>query len=419
MKLHEATKQLVAQFGQNVVAEVRLANLLADLNGYQEYPAMKQVFRELLKEGYGQKLYDAYQRGISDSISMAAELTTAFAIKSHFKEDLVSYGFDCLLWALDCIKTINEPLSKGFDPVSNGDTELIDNLPDKLSAFQKQYLDLLDSLVTLPKNMVVDAPAYYSAEALNQLYFLEAKMAAIMEQLDKVDYEWCKNQRNQKLDGYHKIQNAAIEKEEKIKAEAKERERRRLKAERRKKQMRYAAIGTVTAVMAGAIGAGISYTTSSDAIERFEHTIQMGEQAVSQKEYGRALQIFENARTGYDGSFLTFHYKGIAEKHIDSSIEYAAVTCRNLIKQGNLLDAKRILASLPARVVSDNLENEAKIKTVYELLNQAVAGGIDELIGNISKNKGHLDAIGKAKLKDLLKIAPEEHWLNIIKNREL
>lgn len=69
--------------------------------------------------------------------------------------------------------------------------------------------------------------------------------------------------------------------------------------------------------------------------------------------------------------------------------------------------------------MSDNLENEAKIKTVYELLNQAVAGGIDELIGNISKNKGHLDAIGKAKLKDLLKIAPEEHWLNIIKNREL
>ena len=43
-----------------------------------------------------------------------------------------------------------------------------------------------------------------------------------MEQLDKVDYEWCKNQRNHKLDGYHKIQNAAIEKEEKIKAEAKE-----------------------------------------------------------------------------------------------------------------------------------------------------------------------------------------------------
>lgn len=63
--------------------------------------------------------------------------------------------------------------------------------------------------------MIVDAPAYYSAEALNQLYFLEAKMAAIMEQLDKVDYEWCKNQRNQKLDGYHKIQNAAIERKRK------------------------------------------------------------------------------------------------------------------------------------------------------------------------------------------------------------
>lgn len=53
MKLHEAIKQLVTQFGESVVTEVRLANLLADLNGYQDYPAMKTVFKEVLKAGYG------------------------------------------------------------------------------------------------------------------------------------------------------------------------------------------------------------------------------------------------------------------------------------------------------------------------------------------------------------------------------
>lgn len=419
MKLHEATKQLVDQFGQKVVTEVRLANLLADLNGYQEYPAMKQVFRDLLKEGYGQKLYEAYQKGVSDSISKATELTTIFAINSRFKEDLVSYGFDCLLWALGCIKTINEPLSKGFNPISKGDTELLDNLPDKLSALQKQYLDLLDRLVTLPNNLVVDAPAYYSAEALNQLYALEAKIAAIMEQLGKVDYAWCKNQRNQKLNVYHKRQKTAIEKDEKAKAEAKERERKHLEEERRKKRMRYAAIGIVTVVMTGAAGTGISYVTSSDAIGEFEHTIQMGEQAASQREYGRALQLFENARTGYDGSFRTSHYRSIAEKHIDSSVEDAAVTCTNLIKQGNLLKAKEMLVSLPTSIVSKNTENEAKIKRTNEILSQAIASGLDELVENISKNKGHLDAIGKAKLKELLKTNPEDYWLNIIKNKEL
>lgn len=40
MKLHEATKQLVAQFGKNIVTNTRLANLLADINGYEEYPAI-------------------------------------------------------------------------------------------------------------------------------------------------------------------------------------------------------------------------------------------------------------------------------------------------------------------------------------------------------------------------------------------
>ena len=380
---------------------------------------MKQVFRDLLKDGYGQKLFDAYQKGSSEAISKAADYTTTFALDSHFKEDLVSYGFDCLLWALDCIKTINEPMSKGFDPMSKGDAELLDNLPDKLSAFQKKYLDLLDQLVTVPKDLLVDAPAYYSTGALNKLYELEAKIAAIMEQLGKVDYDWCKKQRSQKLDVFHKQQNAAIAKDEKLKAEAEERERKRLEAERRKKHIRYAAIGAVAVIMAGATGTGISYGTSADAIGQFEHTIQMGEQATSQREYGRALQLFENARTGYDGSFRSSHYKGIAEGHINSSIDEATTTCTNLIKEGKLLEAKDILVSLPASVVSGNVENENKIKAANEALSQAISSGLDELVGNISSNKGHLDAAGKAKLNELLKLNPEDYWLNIIKNKEL
>lgn len=58
MKLHEAIKKLVAQFGESIVTEVRLANLLADLNGYQDYPAMKMVLKDILKAEYGKKLFD-------------------------------------------------------------------------------------------------------------------------------------------------------------------------------------------------------------------------------------------------------------------------------------------------------------------------------------------------------------------------
>lgn len=62
MKLHEAIKKLVAQFGESIVTEVRLANLLADLNGYQDYPAMKMVLKDILKAEYGKKLFDVYAK---------------------------------------------------------------------------------------------------------------------------------------------------------------------------------------------------------------------------------------------------------------------------------------------------------------------------------------------------------------------
>lgn len=68
MTLHEAIKKLVAQFGESIVTEVRLANLLADLNGYQDYPAMKMVLKEFLKAGYGKKLFDIPVGGISKQV---------------------------------------------------------------------------------------------------------------------------------------------------------------------------------------------------------------------------------------------------------------------------------------------------------------------------------------------------------------
>ncbi len=97
MKLHEATKQLVAQFSKNIVTEVRLANLIADINGYEEYPAMKMVFKDLLKAGYGQMLYDAYKKKPLLAFNKSINYTKEFVSKSNYKEDLVSYAFDSLL----------------------------------------------------------------------------------------------------------------------------------------------------------------------------------------------------------------------------------------------------------------------------------------------------------------------------------
>lgn len=96
MKLHEAIKQLVTQFGESVVTEVRLANLLADLNGYQDYPAMKTVFKEVLKAGYGQDFYSAYKTNPQKALNEEFSLIKKIATETRFKEDLISYSLDCI-----------------------------------------------------------------------------------------------------------------------------------------------------------------------------------------------------------------------------------------------------------------------------------------------------------------------------------
>lgn len=143
MTLHEAIKELVAQFGENIVTEVRLTNLLADLNGYQDYPAMKMVLKDILKAGYGKKLFDIYSKDAQNAIRKSVNYAQTFAIESNYKEDLVSYAFDCLLFALGCITTINEPMTKGYDPYTKGNGDILDNLANQLASLQKQYLDLL------------------------------------------------------------------------------------------------------------------------------------------------------------------------------------------------------------------------------------------------------------------------------------
>lgn len=125
MTLHEAIKKLVAQFGESIVTEVRLANLLADLNGYQDYPAMKMVLKEFLKAGYGKKLFDIYSKDSQNAINKSVDFTKTFASVSNYKEDLISYASDCILFALGCITTINEPMTKGYDPYTKGDGDIL------------------------------------------------------------------------------------------------------------------------------------------------------------------------------------------------------------------------------------------------------------------------------------------------------
>lgn len=475
MKLQDAIKTLVKQFGDSIVSEVRLANLLADYNAYGDYPAMQQVFRDGLKAGYGKKLLDAYMSNPKDAVDKSEIFVKEFSKKSNFKEDLISYGFDCILFGLGCLLSVNEPLSKGYDPYSNVNGNILDNLADQLSSYQKQYMDLLDRLITKPKDILRDAAGYYSTEARNKLYTIEAKIFAIQQQLGKFDLEWCEKQRESKLAYYKKQKSDAVNtqldtlknkyqniltssiiiprklfvkrsgyytedtlKELSVieadiiqayynkgeqyddwckKVMAKQLAKHKVDSSSVALQL-FGKIGIPAALFFGASGTGISYMTSSDSIEQFEAKIQQGEQIASQGNYGKALQLFSEAKNGYNASFLPSHYQSIAEEHINANVDKVVEECTSLMGQKKLVAASALLKSLPQKVVAENNVNIEKVKTAQNLLDTEIADGLENLITNISQNKGHLDAESQKLLDELLTINSNDYWLNFIKNRE-
>ena len=474
MKLHEAIKKLVAQFGENIVTEVRLANLLADLNGYQDYPAMKMVLKDILKAGYGKKLFE--YKDSPNAIGKSVDYVQTFASSSNYKEDLVSYAFDCIMFALGCITTINEPMTKGYDPYTKGNGDILDNLANQLASLQKQYLDLLDRLVTLPQNVYKDAPGYYSTEALNRLYAVEAKIAVIIQETNStVSFDWCTDKRTEKLEYFKKQKIEAVakgldelrtqyqtllasliivpkklgikrsgfyddngEKElSSVEADIKlnyynmgksyddwcKKEKNAYLAKYRADNKNIAIqllakIGIPAAVILGASGTGISYMTSTSAIEQFEHTITLGEQQATAGEYGKALQLFSDAKNNYTASFRTGHYQDIADEHISASVDDATQSSIKMVEEGKLMDASTLLSSLPQKVITETQQYTEKYNSAKSTLEKAINDGLDNLILDISKNHGKLSGTSKQKLNELLKINPNDYWLNFIKNKE-
>lgn len=476
MKLHEATKQLVTQFGESVVTEVRLANLLADLNGYQDYPAMKTVLKEILKAGYGQDLYLAYKTNPQKALSDELSLVKKIASETKFKEDLVSYSLDCILFSIGGITAINEPFSTGFDAYSSGTNDVLNNLSSQLSALKKRYVDMLDKLATLPKDILRDAPGYYSTQALNQLYAIEAKIAAILQETDaSKEYNWCEQKRNERLESFKKQKADIVSKslnpkkdeyvqslksllliphkffikrsgyyttdgEQKLNAIEEdikliyynmgksydnwcENEKANHLAKYKVDSSNIARqiilkIALPIIVILGVGSTSISYLSSTDEISSFEQSIANGEQLASKGEYTKALETFNSARMNYNGSFRTSHYKNVASEHINSSIANAIQKSLSLTSNGRLAESSELLNSLSQELVSEssqNLENYNKARTE---ISTAIENGLDNIINNISSNNGKLDTKGRDQLNELLKINPNDYWLNFIKNKQ-
>ena len=123
MKLHDALRKAVREYGVRVIAEKRLLYILSDFRAFEEYPAMRQVLGSILEEEYGKELVRLFLDDDTDwCLSYAQNLRKSLSGKKHFREDLASYAVDSILFGLGLVNSVMEPSDHGFDPIDHSGT---------------------------------------------------------------------------------------------------------------------------------------------------------------------------------------------------------------------------------------------------------------------------------------------------------
>ena len=89
MDFEKAIIDAVKQFGWDIVDEVRLANILSDMNAYVEHPACKRILREVISSGVSMKIHT---QPSTDLAKVYINQVVHDMSRSHgFQEDLIEY----------------------------------------------------------------------------------------------------------------------------------------------------------------------------------------------------------------------------------------------------------------------------------------------------------------------------------------
>ena len=121
MKLHDAMRKTVREYGVRVIAEKRLIFILTDLRAFEEYPAVKPVLEAIVAEGAGRELVRLFLNEDREwFLSYAGNLRKSLSVRNHFRQDLAGCAVDSILYALGLTDTVTEPSDHGFDPVEHG-----------------------------------------------------------------------------------------------------------------------------------------------------------------------------------------------------------------------------------------------------------------------------------------------------------
>lgn len=109
MDLEKAIIAAVEQFGPDIVGEVRLANILSDLNAYVEHPACKRILREVISSGVSMKIQTQPSTDLAKVY--ISQVVHDMSKSQGFQEDLIEY---VLYSILNATKPEEERIQQNF-----------------------------------------------------------------------------------------------------------------------------------------------------------------------------------------------------------------------------------------------------------------------------------------------------------------
>lgn len=200
-------------------------------------------------------------------------------------------------------------------------------------------------------------------------------------------------------------------------------EERELRAAKRKKRnIVVSAVAGVALLIGG--WQGISYTSSADAREAYETTMASANAEYAQGNYIAALDLFQKAENDYHASYSSSSYKGKAHaKAVEASDKIIAnweEKTRSLLQSKKVAQAKTLTVALPANLVLSG-NSEQVLKSLSEQIDSDLATRtieiVDELLNDIYTHQGKLSEPGKTELDEMIKVVPDNYWLNFIKEK--
>ena len=400
--LHIAIKDCVHNYGIEVIKSTRLANILADYNAYEDVPASRQILREFLSDGYGSKVFDLYSQKLPWQKKLES-FSKDFIKKHGYKESLVTYTLECLEYGLGWIT--QEPQYEPNAPViPEGYTKgtYIPDMSRQLVLMQKEYTSMLEQLITIPKGGLYKKSGYYSASAQAQLWVVENKIEIIGAALGKDYTNWYTTEKQRVLDKYQQEKSKQI-------------------------SMVFVKVIVPIIIVTIAIIEGTTYLVSLDQIREYKSTFAHADSLFKIGDYSAAMGEYQRAGAEYSCNFSRTKLKKDAntasELSCEKIVELELNKYASFLEAGKYFDAQKTLEfidSLSSTPSGNKFSSflSSKQSEFEETVKSALYDGKSELIQNIANHNGRLDTTGIELLVELLKVAPEDYWLNFIKTKE-